>query len=137
VAGSFPTTLNAGQTATLTVQFDPTVSGAATGQLTISSNSTTGSTTTVALSGTGAAASHEVDLYWNAPSSSPDPVAGYRVYRSTGTGSFSLQNGTLIVQTTNVDTNVVSGTTYNYMVKSVDSYGVESVASNTISVTVP
>ena len=85
------------RSATLTVQFDPTVAGAATGQVTISSNSTTGSTTTVALSGTGAAASHEVDLYWNAPSTSPDPVAGYRVYRATGTGSYSMLNGSLIL----------------------------------------
>jgi hypothetical protein len=31
----------------------------------------------------------------------------------------------------------VSGTTYSYMVKSVDSSGVESVASNQITVTIP
>ena len=58
VAGSFPATLNAGQSATLTVQFKPTATGAASGQLTISSNSTTGSTVAVALSGTGTAAAN-------------------------------------------------------------------------------
>ncbi len=50
---SFPLTLNPNQTATLTVQFDPTTAGAATGQLTLASNSSTGSSTVVTLSGTG------------------------------------------------------------------------------------
>jgi len=136
---SFPLTLNAGQSATLSVKFAPTKTGAASGQITISSNSTTGSSVAVALSGTGVAvtSSHEVDLYWNPPSSSPDPVAGYHIYRATGAGSYSLQNGSLILPTTYVDTNVASGTAYNYMIKSVDANGIESVASNTISVTVP
>ncbi|MGO8756847.1 MAG: beta strand repeat-containing protein, partial [Terracidiphilus sp.] len=48
-----PATLSPGQTATLSVQFDPTVAGKTTGQLTLVSNSQTGSSTTVALSGTG------------------------------------------------------------------------------------
>ena len=42
----------------LTVQFKPTTTGSLSGQLTVSSNSTTGSTSTVALSGTGAAATN-------------------------------------------------------------------------------
>ena len=50
---TFPLTLNPNQTATLTVQFDPTAAGAATGALTLTSNSSTGTTTTVSLSGTG------------------------------------------------------------------------------------
>jgi fibronectin type 3 domain-containing protein len=36
-----------------------------------------------------------------------------------------------------VDSTVVNGTTYNYVVKSVDSSGVESVASNEITVAIP
>jgi len=47
---STPLTLNPGQTATLTIGFDPTVAGAATGTVTITSNATTA---TIALSGTG------------------------------------------------------------------------------------
>jgi hypothetical protein len=50
---SFPLTLNPGQKATLSVQFQPTVAGAATGLLTIISNSTTNSVQSISLSGSG------------------------------------------------------------------------------------
>jgi hypothetical protein len=50
---TFPLTLNPGQTATLAVQFNPTVVGAATGQLTLSSNSSSGTSAAISLSGTG------------------------------------------------------------------------------------
>ena len=53
---AFPTTLNPGQQATLNIEFDPTLVGAATGQLTIASNTSTNSTAVVSLSGTGTAA---------------------------------------------------------------------------------
>jgi hypothetical protein len=36
---TFPLTLNAGQTATLNIEFDPAATGAVTGQLTLASNS--------------------------------------------------------------------------------------------------
>jgi hypothetical protein len=139
VGGSFPITLNPTQTLTLQLQFEPTTTGALTGQLSISSNSTSGSTTQVALSGTGTAATttHEVDLSWDAPASSPDPVAGYNVYRSTGTGSFALVNTSLDSAVVYVDTTVVSGATYNYLVKSVDASGVEGAPSNEITLTIP
>jgi hypothetical protein len=47
---------------TLQVQFDPTATGSATGQLTISSNSTSGSTISVTLSGTGTAANPQLTV---------------------------------------------------------------------------
>jgi Abnormal spindle-like microcephaly-assoc'd, ASPM-SPD-2-Hydin len=50
---TFPLTLNPYQTVTLSVQFDPVAAGAATGQLTITSNSTASTTTTISLSGIG------------------------------------------------------------------------------------
>ncbi|MGB6691881.1 MAG: choice-of-anchor D domain-containing protein, partial [Terracidiphilus sp.] len=50
---TFPITLNPNATATLQVKFDPTAAGAATGTLSIASTSSTGGTSTVALSGTG------------------------------------------------------------------------------------
>ena len=137
IGGSFPVTLNPTQTLTLQLQFKPTTTGALTGQLTISSNSTSGSTTAIALSGTGTAVAHEVDLSWDAPASSPDPVAGYNVYRATGGGSFARINSSPISTVVYVDSTVASGTTYSYMVKSVDSSGVESAASNQITATIP
>jgi Abnormal spindle-like microcephaly-assoc'd, ASPM-SPD-2-Hydin len=137
VGGSFPVTLNPTQTLTLQLQFKPTTAGALTGQITVSSNSTSGGTAIAALSGTGTAVAHEVDLSWNAPTSSPDPVAGYNVYRATGSGSFVLINPSPDSAVVYVDSTVTSGTTYSYQVTSVDSSGVESVSSNQITVTIP
>jgi len=91
----------------------------------------------VSLSGTGTAVAHEVDLSWDAPGSSPDPVMGYNVYRSTGGGASQLINPSIQTPTSYVDSTVASGSSYNYIVKSVDSNGVESVPSNQITVTIP
>jgi Abnormal spindle-like microcephaly-assoc'd, ASPM-SPD-2-Hydin len=135
--GSFPVALTPTQTLTVTVQFEPTAAGAATGQLAITSNSTTGGTADVALSGTGTAVAHSVDLSWTAPSNSPDPVAGYNIYRAISGGSFALLNSSQDTSITYVDSTVVSGTTYNYYVESVDFSGVESVPSNEITAAIP
>jgi Abnormal spindle-like microcephaly-assoc'd, ASPM-SPD-2-Hydin len=135
---TFPVMLNPNQSVTLKVQFDPTVAGAATGMLTISSNSATGSVTPVSLSGTGTAVPHEIDLSWDAPTNSADPVAGYNVYRSiNGGGSFTKLNASPDSQVTYIDGAVQSGSTYVYEVKSVDASGVESGPSNQISLMVP
>jgi hypothetical protein len=135
---TFPVTLNPNQSVTLKLQFDPTATGAATGTLTVNSNSTTGGTTQVTLSGTGTAVQHAIDLTWNAPSSSADPVAGYNVYRSTdGGGSFTKLNSSPDSQAAYTDSAIQSGTTYTYEIKSVDANGVESTPSNKITLTVP
>ena len=135
---SFPLTLNPNQTATLSVQFDPTAAGAVTGTLTITSTSSTNPTAVVSLSGTGVANSYEVDLTWDAPSSSPDPVAGYNVYRApSGSTSYAQVNSSVVTQTAFADTTVQNGQTYNYMVESVDANGIESVPSNTANIAVP
>ncbi|MGA8111537.1 MAG: choice-of-anchor D domain-containing protein [Acidobacteriaceae bacterium] len=137
-AGTVPVTLNPGQTATLSVQFDPTTAGAATGTLTITSNAASGGTILVALTGTGqSSTSYEVALTWSAPASSSDPVAGYNVYRQTGTGSYQLLNASVNAPTTYTDTTVQSGVTYNYEVKSVDAQGNESTASNVYTAAIP
>ena len=131
-----PVTLNPGQTATLLVQFDPTVTGSATGQLTITSTSTTNGAANIALSGTGEP--HEVDLSWNAPSSSVDPVAGYDVYRSSNGGTtYQLLNSSVDTATTYADMTVVAGQTYDFIVESVDASGFTSVPSNTITEMIP
>ncbi len=52
----FPATLNPNQEATLNLEFDPTTTGPATGQLTIASNSSINGTAVIALTGIGSAA---------------------------------------------------------------------------------
>jgi fibronectin type 3 domain-containing protein len=64
-------------------------------------------------------------------------VVGYNMYRSTASGSFVMINTSPVALLSYVDTAVVSGTTYTYVVKSIDSSGLESVASNPASSTVP
>ena len=91
----------------------------------------------VALSGTGTAVAHEVALSWNAPVSSPDPVAGYNIYRSTGSGSFVLINSSPDVIVAYTDAAVTTGVAYSYQVTSVDFSGMESVPSNGVTVTIP
>jgi hypothetical protein len=132
---SLPATLNPGQTINITLTFDPTAVGAATGKLTVTSNSSTNSTATVSLSGTGNP--HQVALSWAAPSGSTDPIAGYNVYRAAGsTSSFAVVNS-MNAQTAYTDSNVQSGQSYNYYVTSVGSSGAESAPSNTTTVTIP
>jgi hypothetical protein len=136
--GPFPVTLNPNQTVSISAQFDPTVTGAATGQLAITSNSSTGSSAVVSLSGTGVAVLYEVNLTWDAPTSSPDPVAGYNVYRSpSGSTIYQQLNTTVVTQTSYMDTNVQDGQTYDYIVESVDASGVTSSPSNTAAVPIP
>ena len=94
---------------TLDVQFDPATVGALTGQLTIQSNSSSNGTVVISLTGTGETVAHYVDLSWQAPGSSADPVAGYNIYRSTGGSAYQVLNSSPDVQTTNTDNNVVSG----------------------------
>src|ERR1019366_2284692 len=51
LGSTFPVTLNPGQQATLYIQFNPLAVGAATGQLTITSNSSTNGTAVIGLTG--------------------------------------------------------------------------------------
>src|ERR1035437_8941209 len=94
-----------------------------------------GVTSGVSASFSAGAPSHQVDLSWNAPTSSPDPVTGYNVYRSSdGGNTYQLANSAVDAATTYVDTNVLALQSYDYYVTSVDASGVESVPSNTIGV---
>jgi fibronectin type 3 domain-containing protein len=81
---------------------------------------------------------HQVDLSWNAPIGSPDPVAGYHVYKSSdGGNTYQLLNSAVDTGTTYEDTLVKAGQSYDYYVTSVDASGVESAPSNMIGVTIP
>jgi hypothetical protein len=136
--GNFPLTLNPSQSTTVSVQFDPTSAGAATGTLTVASNSSSGPTAVVSLSGTGVSSSYEVNLSWDAPSSSPDPVAGYNVFRSpSGASSYQQLNSSVLTGTTYTDSTVQAGQSYDYIVESVDASGVESAPSNMASAVIP
>jgi hypothetical protein len=139
---TFPVTLSPSQALTLDVQFDPVLAGAASGQLTINDDASTGASTTIALSGTGVSGSqgvsHQVSLTWDAPGSSPDPVAGYNIYRASGgSATYQLLNASPDTQTTYVDTTVQGSETYTYYVMSVDTAGTLSTASNQVTATVP
>ena len=70
---------------TLEVQFDPTVAGAATGSLTIQSNSSTNGIAVVSLSASGVP--HRVDLSSEAPSGSTVSIMSYNIYRLTSGSS--------------------------------------------------
>jgi Abnormal spindle-like microcephaly-assoc'd, ASPM-SPD-2-Hydin len=135
---ALPITLAPNQTATLSVQFDPTAAGAATGSLTIASTSSANPTVAVSLTGTGESTAYEVNLSWNAPSSSTDPVAGYNVYRApSGSTSYQQINTSMLTQTEYTDTSVQDGQTYDYIVESVDDSGATSAPSNMASLTIP
>jgi fibronectin type 3 domain-containing protein len=123
---------------TLEVQFDPTAAGAATGQLIIRSNASTNNTATLSLTGSGETPQHQVNLSWSAPSSSAVPIVGYNIYRLTSSGAtYQLLNSSVDAQTTYTDSTVQAGSTYEYIVESVDSSGTESVPSNEVTTSVP
>jgi len=133
---TFPMTLASGQSVTLDLQFEPTKAGDATGQLTITSNSSSNATTVVSLSGKGS--SHKVKLNWDAPASGSGSIEGYNIYRAPGgTTSYQRLNSNPETSTSYTDTSVQSGETYAYVVKTVDSSGTESSPSNKTTVTIP
>jgi hypothetical protein len=132
-------TLNPGQTAPMTITFDPTTAATDTGTVTITSNSSSGATQTISLSGTGtSAATYQVALSWEGPSSSSVPVMGYNVYRAaSGSSTYTLLNSSMDASTTYTDSTVKSGLTYNYEVTSVGSGGVQSAPSPIYTATIP
>jgi Abnormal spindle-like microcephaly-assoc'd, ASPM-SPD-2-Hydin/Transmembrane protein 131-like N-terminal len=129
------TSLTPGQTAVISVEFAPTAAGSVVGAVTITSNATDG-TVSVPVTGTGVAATHAVDLQWQASSSSG--VVGYDVYRSTVSGgSYGKLTSSPVAGTSYSDTSVSSGVEYFYVVTAVNSNGTESTFSNQVATTIP
>lgn len=129
---SFPLTLALGQSTEFKVVFSPTQSGAATAEVTVTSNASD-ATATVSATGSGVEPKYSVSLSWNASSSS---VVGYNVYRGTAKGSYAKVNPSLDRNTTYTDTTVSSGT-YYYAATAVNSSGQESGYSSPIEVVIP
>ena len=77
----------------------------------------------------------QVLLSWDASTS---PVAGYHVYRGTVSGGpYAVQTASAIAALDFTDSSVAAGTTYYYVVTSIDTSGVESAYSNQAVATIP
>jgi hypothetical protein len=141
---AFPVTIPAGQSATYTVTFSPTSTGAASTTASFASNASN-APTGVSLTGTAVAAPvYTVGLTWTASSSSG--VTGYYIYRalyntSTSTcGSYTKLNPSSPNATTSyTDSNgITDGDTYCYQVTAFDSTtGQESTDSNMATAIIP
>jgi hypothetical protein len=77
-----------------------------------------------------------VDVSWS-PSSDAVGVAGYDVYRGTGTGALSRIATTSGSTTSYADTTVAAGRTYRYAVRAGDAAGNVSARSTAVTVTTP
>jgi hypothetical protein len=132
------TVLKPEQSVKLEVTFNPVSTGTASGKIVIGSNAA--AATTIALSGTAAAATevgqttHSVSLKWDtAPS-----AVGYYVYRGSNSGGpYTLLNSTAVTAADYVDSTVVEGQTYYYVVTSINEEKAQSSYSNQAEVTVP
>ena len=133
-AGAAGVRLAPGQEISVAVTFNPAVTGAAIGTLTVTSEATP---LQIGLSGTGVntPVQHSVVLSWS-PSTSA--VVGYFVYRGNGlNGTLSKLITSIVPTTSYTDSTVVAGQAYNYAITSVDSGNVESTFSNQVSLTIP
>lgn len=130
-----PVTIQAGQSLGFKVKFTPNASGGATGQAGFTSNALN-SPSVEQLTGTGVAqGSHTVTLTWLAGDGN---AVGYNVYRGTVSGGpYQEINVALDASTNYIDSTVVSGTTYYYVVTEVNAAGQESAYSNQTTAVVP
>jgi Abnormal spindle-like microcephaly-assoc'd, ASPM-SPD-2-Hydin/Fibronectin type III domain len=127
--------LSPGQSTTLIITFAPAANGLATGSVTVSSNATN-SPATIALSGTGVAATaHSVILSWTASDSG---VVGYQVYSSTVSGGpYVRMTSTPVNNSSYAVTGVQPGRTYYYVVTALNSSSQESAYSSEVTAIVP
>ncbi len=74
-----------------------------------------------------ASAAVNVDLRWDPPSAAP---AGYNVYRASAAGGpYTKMNGPIVTATSYVDANAPNAVVF-YVVRSVNTLGIESVNGN-------
>lgn len=127
------TVLKPGQSATLEASFNPTTTGAATGKITIVTNAS--ASPAISLSGTGVEpTAFSVSLHWQTVSN----ILGYFVYRaSTSGGPYARLTPSVTTSSQYVDSTVIPGHTYYYVVTAVDSGNVQSSYSNQVVATVP
>ncbi len=133
---TFPTTLAANRSLSLTVKFAPQspASGSVTGSVAIKSNAKN-SPATVSLNGNAVQTAHSVTLTWDDSASS---VVGYNIYRSTiHNGPYDQLNTVLETSNNYVDDDVAAGVTYYYVVSAVDGTNIESDMSAETSAKVP
>jgi hypothetical protein len=131
-----PINLNAGQSLSVPVVFDPGAAGTVNGSFALVSNGTT--LLSVPLSGTGLAPlAHSVDVTWAASTSTP--LQGYNVYRSAVSGGPYTKLSSTLSPTTLLftDTTPLSGKQYFYVVTALNTSGAESSASSEVAVSIP
>ena len=81
---------------------------------------------------------HSATLTWQAGTPGANPIAGYNVFRSTRSGGpYSQINSALVSGLTYFDPGLASGTTYYYVIATVDSKGNQSFASPEAAAVVP
>jgi hypothetical protein len=132
---AIPTTISAGKSITITVNFTPKASGSTSTQFALADNATNSPGVFTATGAGISTSQHTVGLTW-VPSKST--VAGYNVYRGTATGGpYSKLNSGSIVTTSFSDSTVKSGSTYFYVTTAVNSAGAESTKSNEVRATIP
>jgi ASPM-SPD-2-Hydin domain-containing protein len=124
-----------GQSATLNVTCTPAAVGNVNGSVTLISNANNASITIPLSASAVQAVAHSAALSWNASTSS---VNGYFIYRAAAPGGpFAKLTSALDPSTSFVDSSVLSGQTYYYVVTAVDSNNTESVSSNEASALIP
>jgi hypothetical protein len=135
VTPTLPSTLSAGQSLVLAVQFASQTVGQLGGSLIIASNASN-PTLTIPLFGSGTAApAHSATVSW----ASGDPAAvAYLVLRSDVSGGpYVPLTASPLTELSYTDSTVSSGSTYFYVVTELDAAGDESPFSSEVSATVP
>ena len=130
---NLPLTLNSGQKVNETITFTPTKTGPVSANFSVTTSA--GAAGTLPITATGlAGTAHSVDVSW--VGSSTTGVVSYNVYRSTITGGpYTLVGNSIGTQFT--DSAVKAGSTYFYVVTSVDSANLESLPSAETKASIP